>query len=331
MNRLLINKDSILKITELTKLTLTAIFIILGILIPYITGHLFMIPGTIFLPMHIPVFLCGIITGPKYGFLCGILTPALSSLMTGMPVSFPMLPIMAVELSVYGLASGFLTNKIRLNIFLTLVISMVLGRLGYALIFTVLTNLMETELAALSAFSAFLTGLPGIAIQLVIIPSIYLILKKGVLSKYMHINKTFKEAIDLIESNQASLVLVKNKKIVFLDKGKGISPLLKLYENNKEFLRGSYVFDKVIGKGAAIIIVLGKAKGIYGLLGSQKAIDFLNDKNIKSTFRERTDYIINNNKNGMCPIEEAVLDENDLEIGYNKIKKRLKELSENNV
>ena len=66
--------------------------------------------GSIFLPMHIPVLLCGLLCGPLYGLLCGILAPLISSFAPGMP-PMAILPGMTAELAVYGLISGLLIQK----------------------------------------------------------------------------------------------------------------------------------------------------------------------------------------------------------------------------
>jgi LytS/YehU family sensor histidine kinase len=91
--------------------TLAALFIALCVVLP-IAFHSVPNAGSIFLPMHIPVLLAGIICGWPLGLTCGILGPILSSLLTGMP---PMayLPSMVCELAVYGLVTGLLINKIN--------------------------------------------------------------------------------------------------------------------------------------------------------------------------------------------------------------------------
>jgi hypothetical protein len=117
------------------RLVLAGFLVGLGLLLPFVTAHAFGMPGTIFLPMHIPVLLIGLFCGPMYGAIGGILIPVLSSLLTGMPPFFPMLPIMTGELFTYGLVSGLLFHKAKMPIFPALLISMVSGRLVYGLVF----------------------------------------------------------------------------------------------------------------------------------------------------------------------------------------------------
>lgn len=166
------------------KFTVCALLLAIGIILPYATAHGFGIPGTMLLPMHIPVFLCGFLCGPLYGGALGLMLPILNSLLTGMPTLFPMLPIMLCELTVYGFTSGAVFTKTALfrqkyGIYIALPISMICGRIAYAIAFYTLL-LFIGDLKALSIGAAIVTGIPGIIIQLVLIPQIVLLCKRGV-------------------------------------------------------------------------------------------------------------------------------------------------------
>ncbi|MCL2069275.1 MAG: ECF transporter S component, partial [Oscillospiraceae bacterium] len=155
-------------------LVMTGLFVALGIIIPYITSHAWGVPGTVLLPMHIPVLLAGFFCGSRYGALAGLVTPLLSSLITGMPPPFPMLPIMMGELTMYGFTGGLMYRKFRLPMFAALPAAMVAGRAVFGLMLPILLlaapgNMM---LMNMSVWGAVTAGLPGIAIQLVLIPVI---------------------------------------------------------------------------------------------------------------------------------------------------------------
>ena len=146
----------------------------LGVIIPTIF-HMTGVGGTIFLPMHIPVLFAGIILGPGLAALVGILCPILSHLLTGMPPlsPVPMLPIMVVELAVYGLVMGYLFNRYSLNIWTSLLGAMILGRLAAGLTVAVMAPLFNLPLKPLPFIQgAIVTGLPGIILQFLIIPSV---------------------------------------------------------------------------------------------------------------------------------------------------------------
>ncbi len=159
------------------RLTVASLLVVVGIILPYFTGHAFGIPGNVFLPMHLPVLLCGFLCGPMLGLAAGIVTPLLSSLLTGMPAAFPMLPIMLGELACYGLCSGLFYQKLKWNRYLALLASMLCGRVVYGIIFTILFQLNGGMLKALTVQAAVVAGVPGIIVQIIVLPIILQVLR----------------------------------------------------------------------------------------------------------------------------------------------------------
>jgi len=154
-------------------ITLTALFLALGIMLP-ILFHQFALAGRIFLPMHIPVFLAGILVGPLSGVVVGILSPIISFFLVGMPPAYAV-PLMAMELPIYGLFIGLLVK--RLPLILALVLSMILGRAGFALGLLILGLFLNMPYGLFTFLKvSFIVGFPGIVIQLILIP----LLIKGV-------------------------------------------------------------------------------------------------------------------------------------------------------
>ncbi|HHY82561.1 MAG TPA: ECF transporter S component [Clostridiales bacterium] len=152
------------------QLVLAAMFTALGILLPVIL-HPFGISGSVFLPMHIPVLLCGFILGSRYGALVGLVVPLLSSAFTGMPPLWPVAVSMALELAAYGFFTGFLSKKT--NTIISLIGAMLAGRVVMGIANLILLGI-SGKTYALSAFlsGAFITALPGIIIQLILIPAV---------------------------------------------------------------------------------------------------------------------------------------------------------------
>lgn len=157
--------------SRVKKLVLTAVCAALCVVVP-MAFHAIPNAGSVFLPMHIPVLLCGMLCSWPLGFACGLLGPLLSSLLTSMP-SAAVLPGMMVECAVYGCVSGLLlryirTGKLYADLYLSLVPAMLLGRvisgIAKALIFAPGISLSAW------ATASFVTGLPGIAVQLALIP-----------------------------------------------------------------------------------------------------------------------------------------------------------------
>ena len=172
---------------SLTKrLTYGGLTIALGVILPQLF-HLAGgdMAGKTFLPMHIPVLLGGFFLGPLWGAMVGLLTPAVSCLVTGlmMPKAV-MLPFMMIELMGYGLFTGLFFQKFKLPTVLSLLLAMLGGRMLYFLSLVAALHLLQLQLPfAVSAWGAaagaVVTGLPGIAVQVVVIPALLLALKKG--------------------------------------------------------------------------------------------------------------------------------------------------------
>lgn len=155
-----------------------ALFLALGLLLPQIF-HFFGGTGPVFLPMHIPVLLAGFYLGGSYGALIGLVTPVLSSLLTGMP-PVPILYFMMLELLGYGLTAGYLHGTRKWNVLLTLLLSMVVGRLFLAAGVYVLQPLLGLKLSPYGYLAGALSaGVPGMLLQLVVVPTLVKLLEKA--------------------------------------------------------------------------------------------------------------------------------------------------------
>jgi riboflavin transporter FmnP len=312
--------------TKTKKIVLSGLFMAIGVILPQITGHLAGPEGgRMFLPMHIPVLLAGMLCGPLCGGLVGLITPTLSSLVTGgmMPMVYPMLPIMCAELFTYGLVGGICVQKLRWNAIFSLLTAMVAGRVAYGLMFGALfLNHGEGPFMALGVWGAVVAGIPGIIIQLILLPQILFALRR-----YGNLENekcpAAKSAKYLITAGKATCIAIKDGEIAYQESGRGVAPLIDLYENKKEVLAGAYVLDKVIGKAAAMILVLGGAKKVYGERMSQSAIDYLKAHHVKCAYGEKLGMILNLAGTGICPLENSVLNIEDPLEGYNKLAETL--------
>ena len=160
-------------------ITHIALYLALAVLLP-IGFHAFGMAGRIFLPMHIPVLLAGFLVGSVPALIVGLVAPGLSFLLTGMPPTYAV-PLMSLELPIYGVIAALCYRKLKLNIYVALLISMVLGRLAFGLGLFVLARFVELPYTAAVFFSsggAIVTGLPGIAIQIAIVPVIVAAVKR---------------------------------------------------------------------------------------------------------------------------------------------------------
>ena len=164
------------------KLTLSAMFLALAFVMPFLTGQIPEI-GAMLCPLHIPVLLCGFICGWPYGLAVGFAAPILRSLILSMPPLFPTAICMAFELAAYGAITGFmhriLPKKIPF-IYCSLLTAMIAGRIVWGLAMYILLGLNNGAFT----FKAFMAGaftnaIPGIIIQIVLIPVLVMVLEKA--------------------------------------------------------------------------------------------------------------------------------------------------------
>lgn len=163
-------------------LVMAAVCVALGLFLPFLTGQIPQI-GSKLSPMHIPILLCGFLCGWQYGLIAGFITPILRSVLFGMPPMMPTAAAMAFELAAYGAFTGILYRLLPrnvLNVYVTLVASMLLGRVVWG----VASMLLYMANGSQFTFAIFLTGafvnaVPGIVLHIVIIPPIVLALRKA--------------------------------------------------------------------------------------------------------------------------------------------------------
>ncbi len=166
----------------LVRLALSAMFIAIGIVLPFFTGQIQQI-GNMLLPMHLPVLLCGFICGWQYGAVVGFVLPLMRSALFTMPVMYPSAVSMAFELATYGFLAGFLFShakwKCVKSLYRCLVIAMLGGRAVWGVVQAILLG-VGGDAFTLTAFltSAFVNAIPGIILQLILIPAIMLVLDK---------------------------------------------------------------------------------------------------------------------------------------------------------
>ncbi len=148
-------------------------FLAIGLLLPFLTGQLKAI-GSMLLPMHIPVLLCGLICGWQYGAAVGAILPLLRNLLFGMP-PMPGAISMAFELCTYGLVIGLMYGlskwKCIISLYRSLIVAMLAGRAVWGVAQYIILGIKGGSFG-FEAFmaGAFLNAIPGIILQLIFIP-----------------------------------------------------------------------------------------------------------------------------------------------------------------
>ncbi len=135
--------------------------------------------------------------------------------------------------------------------------------------------------------------------------------------------KTVKE---ILRENNYTCVISDGDEVIYTSVEKGVKPLLTFYNNHPQY-HSLYIGDKIIGKGAAFLLVLLSIKGLYTPIISQSALELLQKHKIEVQWDKIVPFIKNRTGDGRCPIEAAVLDEEEPIRALEKIRMKVKELN----
>lgn len=150
--------------------------------LPFLTANIPEV-GQMLCPMHIPVLLAGFVCGPLWGVIVGVTAPLLRSLIITMPPLYPAAVGMAFELAVYGLMTGILYRVFPKKvpyIYASLFISMIAGRIVWGFARYIMAGISGSEFGLAMFWSgAVTTAIPGIIVQIVLIPALVFALNKA--------------------------------------------------------------------------------------------------------------------------------------------------------
>ena len=181
MNRTMKNGNSL----RVRRLTYAAPYLAIALVLPFITGQIPEI-GSMLCPMHIPALLCGFLCGWPWGMAVGFIAPLLRSVLFGMPALFPGAVAMAFELAVYGGMAGWLYRALprkRGITYAVLILSMIAGRIVWGAARVILAGLSGSSFTwALFLAGAFTNAIPGIILQLILIPVLVIAMDRAGLS-----------------------------------------------------------------------------------------------------------------------------------------------------
>ena len=167
---------------RLSDLVLSAMLLALALVLPLLTGQVQQLGNALCL-IHIPVLLCGYFCGPWYGTAVGFIAPLLRFALFGKPELVPRGIAMSFELAVYGLVAGLLYRmlpKKKSSIYVSLLGAMLAGRIVWGAVRTLFYGLGKSEFGW-AAFIAggFTNAIPGIILQIVLIPVLVMTLKRA--------------------------------------------------------------------------------------------------------------------------------------------------------
>lgn len=164
-------------------LTLSAMFMAIGLILPFFTGQIPQV-GSMLLPMHFPVFLCALICGWQYGIAVGFTLPLFRYVLFGMPMLFPTGIAMAFELATYALVAGLLYGNSRwkcvVALYRSMIAAMFAGRIVWGIVEIVLLGFSGNAFTwQMFLAGAFANAIPGIVLQLILIPAIMVALNRA--------------------------------------------------------------------------------------------------------------------------------------------------------
>ena len=167
------------KHSSILKMILAALFLAMSYVMPFLTGQIPEI-GARLCPLHIPVLLCGFICGPVWGLAVGFAAPLLRSLTLGMPPLFPTAVCMAFELMAYGFVTGMMHKLLPRKkpfVYLSLITAMLAGRVVFGVCKMVCMGIVGTGYSfMLFIAEAFTNAIPGIILQIVLVPILVMVL-----------------------------------------------------------------------------------------------------------------------------------------------------------
>lgn len=164
---------------KLLRMILSGLFLALAYVVPFFTGQIPEI-GAMLCPMHIPVLLCGFFCGWSWGLVIGLVAPLFRSLTLGMPPLFPIAVSMSFELASYGAVSGLMHKLLphkKLYVYCSLFVSMLVGKIVWGMAMLVCIGISGGSFTLAAFFAGAITNaVPGIIIQIVVVPIIVIIL-----------------------------------------------------------------------------------------------------------------------------------------------------------
>lgn len=125
-------------------------------------------------------------------------------------------------------------------------------------------------------------------------------------NKEQEIRERLRDAVKLLKKGQKSCVILSENGMVRTSNAIGIKPLMVELRADQNAFHHAVIADKVVGKAAALLAVLGNADAVFGIVMSDGAVSVLENNQIPFSFEERVPYIENRTKDGICPMEETV-------------------------
>ena len=113
------------------------------------------------------------------------------------------------------------------------------------------------------------------------------------------------QMLDMLNEQGLSL-LVYNHDSLTTHANRGIQDLLQLISDQPERLKGAVVADKIIGKSAAAIMIVGGVKQVHTNIICTPARELFEANGVQVFATEEVPMIMNRNRSGMCPMDTQI-------------------------
>lgn len=163
---------------ELREVYIGGLFSAIAFVLP-IAFHLLGL-GAMFTPMLLPIFCLGFLVRFQVVLSAAIIVPLLSCFLTGMPPLYPPIVIVVMaEAAVLGVAASLLTKNLKINFWASLILSIIFGKITAIVITLVIANIFHLS-KMVTGFALIIYTLPGILLQVIIIPLVYKLKKQRI-------------------------------------------------------------------------------------------------------------------------------------------------------
>ena len=111
------------------------------------------------------------------------------------------------------------------------------------------------------------------------------------------------QAIETLHATHCSCVIANGSRLEQFHE-RGVKDLHHLLHNDKALLDGAFIADKVVGKGAAALMIAGGVKAVYADVMSRAALSLFQHHGLEVEYGLLVDNIINRTGSDICPVEK---------------------------
>ena len=302
------------------KISIYLILIILGVVFPFMLENGLNLKENIFLLMHLFVFLTGVTFGAFGGALSGILIPAVYMIFNFSFDNIMLLPLSVFPCICYGGISGYLYLRKKKNIYYSLGVAMLVGRVVYIVLY-ISSKIVFKKADADNLFLNLIFGVPGVVLQFALVP-----LFAGIIYKKIYqVSRTIlQNSINSLNSDELQLMIVNNNRTVFKTEKQDISEIVRVYDEEPSFYKNAVTIVKDLGKDTALVLALGGVNSVYCKNISKLGLETLKENKIYVKYETVKDVWDD-------PFEKHIMEIKSPADGYFKIKAKIERENQTDI